>query len=41
MQKINCKACGTLVLPNFPVCPNCKAIVDEEKAKVLNIKFAS
>lgn len=37
---INCKACGHLVNPDYPVCSNCKAIVDPEKAKSLNIKFA-
>lgn len=40
-EKKNCLACGTMVNPNFPVCPTCKAIVDEVKAKELNIKFAS
>lgn len=41
MAKINCKACGSPVTPGYPVCGNCKAIVDPEKAKELGIKFAS
>lgn len=35
-----CPACGQLRSPLYPVCPHCHAIVDEEKAKALNIKFA-
>lgn len=41
LQMTNCKACGSLVKPGYPVCSNCKAIVDEVKAKELNIKFAT
>jgi len=36
----NCHACGNLINPQYPVCSNCKAIVNEERAKALNIKFA-
>lgn len=36
----NCPACGFRVNPAFPVCSNCRAIVNPEKAKELNIKFA-
>lgn len=39
-EQINCIACGTLVLPQYPICPNCKAILNVEEAKKLNIKFA-
>jgi hypothetical protein len=41
LEKINCKACGNLVNPAYPICPNCKAIINEEKAKAAGIKFAS
>jgi len=37
---INCKACGSLVNLNYPICGNCKAIIDPEKAKELGLKFA-
>lgn len=40
MQMVNCVACGALRNPLFPVCQSCKAIIDPEKAKELNIKFA-
>lgn len=40
MAKSPCKACGTLVDPHFPVCPNCKFVIDPEKAKALDLKFA-
>ena len=36
----NCPACGFLRNPVYPVCSNCKAILDPEQAKSLNIKFA-
>ncbi len=36
----NCKACGHMINPVYPVCPNCKNVIDEEKAKSLNLKFA-
>lgn len=35
-----CKACGSLVDTQFPVCPVCKAVVNETLAKERNIKFA-
>ncbi|HYV51988.1 MAG TPA: zinc ribbon domain-containing protein [Candidatus Eisenbacteria bacterium] len=28
MEMVNCPACGNLVRPGFPVCANCKTIVD-------------
>lgn len=37
---IRCIACGTLVQSFVIVCPNCKVILNEEQAKVLNLKFA-
>jgi hypothetical protein len=30
LEMIHCKACGNLVRPGFPVCANCKTIVDVE-----------
>lgn len=40
-QLVNCKACGALRNPAFPVCQVCKAVVDEAMAKELGLKFAS
>lgn len=37
---VRCKACGTLKNPLYPICPNCKAIDDTEKAKELGLIFA-
>lgn len=36
-----CPACGNLRNPNYPVCPNCKAIINKEKAKELGIAFSA
>lgn len=41
VQMVNCKACGSLVNPMYPVCANCKAIVNDEAAKAAGIKFAT
>lgn len=41
MEMTSCKACGHLVNPGFPVCSNCKAIVDPVRAKELGLQFAS
>jgi hypothetical protein len=41
IQMVNCKACGSLKNPQYPVCPNCKAIDDPKRATELGIKFAS
>lgn len=41
IEKQNCPACGNLINPNFPVCPNCKTVINVEKAKELGLKFAS
>src|SRR3970040_158 len=35
-----CPACGTMRNPSFPMCANCKAVIDPEKLKKLVIKFA-
>ena len=37
---IRCPACGTMIQPGYPVCGNCKAIINAEQAKKLNIQFA-
>jgi len=36
----NCKACGELVNPKYPVCKHCKAIINTELAEELDIQFA-
>lgn len=36
-----CPACGTLRNNNFPVCGNCKVVVDTKKFTELGLKFAS
>jgi hypothetical protein len=41
IELVRCVACGHLRNPHFPVCPNCKNIVDAEMAKELNLKFAT
>lgn len=41
MEKSNCKACGHLVNPSYPVCSNCKSIINSDKAKELGIIFAA
>lgn len=40
LEQIRCAACGALRNPEFPVCQTCKAIVDPDKAKALNLTFA-
>lgn len=35
-----CPACGSMRNPAYPICPTCKAIVDVDAAKKLNLKFA-
>jgi hypothetical protein len=40
VEIIRCVACGQMRNPQFPVCPNCKAVIDVEKAKALKIQFA-
>ena len=41
MELTNCKACGHRVNPIYPVCPNCKNVINETKAKEIGLKFAS
>ena len=40
MEMLNCKACGNLVRPGFPICSNCKTIVDMELYNKLGLKQA-
>jgi hypothetical protein len=40
-ELVNCKACGEMINPAFPVCKHCHHIIDEKRAKELGIKFAS
>jgi len=37
MEMANCPACGALRNPNFPICGNCKTIVDAVKYKALGL----
>lgn len=37
----HCPACGNMIDVQYPICPNCKTIIDEQKAKALGLKFAS
>ena len=39
-EVVKCVACGSMRNPDFPICPTCKAVVDTDKAKKLNLKFA-
>lgn len=39
-ELVRCKACGHLKNPEYPICSNCKAIDNPEKAKALGLVFA-
>lgn len=41
LERSACPACGQFINLNFPVCPNCKTVVDSEKFTKLGLKFAS
>lgn len=41
MKMKNCPACGIMIMPGFPVCSNCKIIIDEDGFKALNLQFAA
>lgn len=41
LLKVNCPACGFLIPGDFPVCGNCKTVINPEKFKALGLKFAS
>lgn len=40
VEMVRCVACGSMRNPLYPICPTCKAVVDVEKAKSLNLKFS-
>jgi hypothetical protein len=40
VENIRCFACGSPRNPNYPVCPNCKAVIDDKKFAALGMKFA-
>lgn len=40
IQMTECKACGQLVKPGFPICANCKTIVNMELYKQLELQQA-
>lgn len=37
MATVNCVACGAMRNPAFPVCPNCRTVIDVPKAKELGL----
>jgi len=41
MESISCPACGTSVVKDVVICPTCKCVLNEARAKELNLKFAS
>ena len=41
MQMEHCPACGALWNPNYPMCQNCKTIVDPDKFAALGLQKAS
>jgi hypothetical protein len=41
MGQENCPMCGTPRRPEFPMCPNCRTILDPERAKALGVQFAA
>ncbi len=41
MESTSCPACGTSVVKGIVICPTCKCVLDEVRAKELNLKFAS
>jgi hypothetical protein len=39
-EMINCPACGTMRNSNFPICHNCKVVVDKTAFEKLGLKYA-
>ena len=39
-ELVRCVACGNLRNPQYPICPQCKAVVDKELAAKLNLTIA-
>jgi hypothetical protein len=40
VELVRCSACGSMRNSNYPICPTCKAVVDKDLAKSLNLTFA-
>ncbi len=40
MEQVRCLSCGSPRNPDYPVCPVCKAVIDQAKATELGIVFA-
>lgn len=38
MEMVRCAGCGSMRNPQFPICPSCHQIVDQELYKKLNLK---
>lgn len=38
-EVIKCPACGVLVNPAFPVCANCKTVINKKRAEELKLEF--
>lgn len=36
----NCPACGAMINKQFPVCSNCKTVIDKKRAEELGLTFA-
>jgi hypothetical protein len=41
VQLTNCPACGHLRNNNYPICANCKTVIDKAQFEKLGLKFAS
>lgn len=39
-DNVKCVACGQPRNPSFPICPNCKTVIDKDKAKEMGLVFA-
>lgn len=41
VRMVQCKACGHHVMPGFPVCANCKTVIDTKAFAEMGLKFAA
>lgn len=41
VEMTNCKACGEMINPLYPICRHCKAVIDPIKAKELGLSFVA
>lgn len=39
METVNCAACGAMRNPMFPICPNCRTVIDVDRAKELGLEL--